>query len=120
MARYTKSQKQIPKMSGPSGGELLTCKFSVVTTALTALEEAGCTVARTGTGTYVVTLNKVYKSVTANVIIQTAAGAETQSVWLTGSTTSSLTLTQFTAGSSTAVDVLTFTAHIQIMCRSNS
>lgn len=110
----------VPKMAGPAGGRILTCKFSVAGAALTALEEMGCTVARSGVGTYVVTLNRAYKNVVANLTIQRAAGAMTQSVWITSSTTTTLTLTQFTSADGTPVDTLTFTAHLTIHGRANA
>lgn len=112
--------KNTLKLVGPPGGRALVCKFSVVTTALTALEEQGCTVARSGVGTYTITLPRTYKLVAYHLTLRRAAGAQTQSVWVTGETTSTLTLTQFTSADGTAVDTLTFTASLVLIVRENS
>lgn len=120
MALVTKLKDFIAKHYGPSGGKIMLCKFSVATTVLTALEQHGCTVARTTTGTYVITTGKVYKDLIVKLSVQRAAGAQTQAVWITASNTNTVTINQFTAADGTLVDTLSFTAHVEIFGRANS
>lgn len=112
-----------PSLKGPRDGEILSCSFSLVTTALTVVEAQGATPARTTTGTYVVTFDQGYKNVTVGMSVQAASTA--QLFIVTGRTvvnglTTAITISQVTAGGGTAVDTITARIDLVIVARKNS
>jgi hypothetical protein len=119
MARNLKD-KHVVKAYGPGGGVILSCSFSLVTTALTAIEEQGCTVSRTAAGTYVIALGSTYKAV--NVALGTIAASTAQLFIVTAVDLAARTITikQVTAGGGTAVDTLTARVDVQIFARTVS
>lgn len=121
MARYGKAQKQIPKQYGPSGGEILTCSFTTSgsTSDVTTNESAGCTVARTGAGTFVITMDRVYRHVTVGMSVQAATTAQVFLITARDLTAKTITITQVTAGGGTAVDTLAATVNVNIIARLN-
>lgn len=112
--------KNLVKMAGPSGGEILNCKFSMVGGTLTVLEAQGCTVAKGATGVIVITTNKTFKVLVAHLNVERVAAVDAQTVRVVGSTTNTITLNQFTSASGALVESLTFTAHVSINARANS
>lgn len=119
MARNLKNT-YLPKAFGPGGGRILTCSFSVVTTALTALEEQGCTVLRTAVGQYDITLPRIYKWVNVNICTIAASTAQIFIVTLVDLPNRLITIKQVTAGGGTAVDTITARVDVAIQSRSVS
>lgn len=123
MAQNTRARSRALKVYGPGAAELSQCDFTTSggTGAVTVNEAQGCTVARTGVGTFVVTFGRAYKaltvtygvqgSTTAQLLIQTAKSLGS------GSTPASVTFTQVTAGGSTAVDTLAMRVNVQAIGR---
>lgn len=120
MALFNKSFRNLFRFFGPSGGEVVTCSFSLVTTALTAIEQAGCTVSRTTTGTYVVQLLGRYKHLTVGMSVQAASTAQLFIITARDLTAGTITIQQVTAGGGTAVDTLTARVDLVIVGRKNS
>jgi hypothetical protein len=106
-----------PRLKGPPGGEIVTASFSLVTTTLTAGECMGCTVARTGVGTYVVTLGRVYKAINIAWSIQAATTAQDFRITARDLAAKTITIKQMTAGTGTAVDTLTAQVDLIIVGR---
>lgn len=121
MAAITYS-KNLAKVFGPAGDEIVTCSFTTSgsTSGVTTNEAMGCTVARTDVGVFVITLAKVYKHVTVAMSVQASTTA--QLFIITGRSLSSrtITITQVTAGGSTAVDTLAATINVIIVGRRNA
>ena len=105
------------RVYGPGGPELLTCSFSLVTSTLTAGEQQGCTVSRTTTGTYVIALGKVYKSVVVTYGVIAASTAQLFIITAIDLAAKTITVKQVTAGGGTAVDTLTARVDFQIIGR---
>lgn len=121
MASNLKSRGRGIKVYGsPSGAELLQCDFTTsgTTSDVTTNEAQGCTVARTGVGVFVVTLGRTYKAFTVGMSVQAATTA--QLFVITARTTSTITITQVTAGGSTAVDTLAARINLVIVGRTVS
>lgn len=119
MARNSKN-KNIAKVFGPGGGKWITCSFSLITTALTAIEEQGCTVSRTAAGTYVLDLLKTYKNITVTYGVIAASTAQLFVVTAIDLAARTVTLKQVTAGGGTAVDTLTARVDLIIFARENA
>jgi phosphotransferase system HPr-like phosphotransfer protein len=112
--------KHLAKFFGPGGGHVATCSFTTsgTTADVTTNEAEGCTVARTGVGTFVVTMRNTYKHLTVGMSVQAATTA--QLFLITAKTGSTVTITQVTAGGSTAVDTLAATINLVIVARINT
>jgi len=119
MARNLKDA-HIPKTFGPSGSRILQCCFIVTGATITVPEEQGCTVTRTGVGTYEIALGQIYKNI--NVSVTTIAASTAQLFLVTAADPASkvVTIKQVTAGGGTAVDTLTARIDVQIMARRSS
>ena len=93
---------------GPSGSKVLTVSFTTsgTTSDVTTHEAQGATVARTGVGTFVVTLGALYKHVTVGMSVQAATTAQLFIVTARDLTAKTITIKQVTAGGGTAVDTL--------------
>lgn len=119
MARNLRNTNLI-KAFGPGGGRLLSCSFSVAAAVLTALEEQGCTVSRTGVGQYDIALPRVYKWVE---IALTPIAASTAQLFIVSSVdlpNRLIRINQVTAGGGTAVDTLTARVDVWIKARTVS
>lgn len=113
--------KNIAKVFGPSGGEWMLVDFTTsgTTAAVTVNEQQGATVARTGVGTFVVTLGKVFKHVTVGMSVQASTTAQEFVITARDLTAKTITVTQVTAGSSTAVDTLAGRVNLIMFGRRN-
>jgi hypothetical protein len=120
MSQTNSKLTTIPKVYGPNSARMLVCSFGLVTTALTAGEQQGCTVSRTTTGTYVVDLLKVYKDVNVTMGVIAASTAQLFIITAVDLAAKTITIKQVTAGGSTAVDTITATINLQILARTNS
>lgn len=110
----------VPKTFGPNGTQLPHCVFTTsgTTADVTTVEAQGCTVARFGVGTYVITLGKTYKNVTTTFSVLSTTTAQ---VFIkTAQTGNSVTIKQVTAGGGTAVDTLVATVDVIMVARANS
>lgn len=114
--------RNIPKLFGPGGGRILTCSFTTSgsTSGVTTNEAQGCTVARTGVGTFVVTLGASYKHVTVGMAVIAATTAQLFIVTAIDLAARTITLKQVTAGGGTAVDTLAARVDLVIVGRVNS
>lgn len=118
MARFSQN-KNIPKAVGPGGAEVLSISFTTsgTTAAVTTNESAGGTIARTGVGVFVVTLDKVYKHLTVGMSVQAASTAQLFIITARSLSARTITITQVTAGGGTAVDTLAATVNLVIVGR---
>jgi len=116
MASNTRNSN-IPKVFGPGGAKIVTCSFSLVTTALTTVEAQGCSVSRTGVGTYVVQVRPGYKMLNVTMGVEAASTAQLFIVTSRDLAAGTVTIKQVTAGGGTAVDTLTARVDVQIVCR---
>lgn len=108
-------------VSAPGGPvDILVVDFTTsgTTSGVTTNEARGCSVARTGVGVFVVTLNRAYKHFSVGMSVQAATTA--QLFIITARTASTITLTQVTAGGGTAVDTLAARINMTITARVNS
>jgi hypothetical protein len=110
----------LPKAFGPGGGRILQCSFSVAAAVLTALEEQGCTVLRTGVGQYDITLPRVYKFAEVHVNPMAASTAQLFIVTNIDLPNRLITIKQVTAGGGTAVDTITARVDVMIFARTVS
>lgn len=94
------------KYIGPAPVETATIDFTTSgsTTAPTTNQAYGCSVARTGVGVFVITLDRAYRLLLPTLSVQASTTA--QLFIITAKTTSTITVTQVTAGGGTAVDTL--------------
>jgi hypothetical protein len=120
MASNTRFRTRGVKFFGPGGVEVAQVDFTTSgsTADVTVNENQGATVARTGVGTFVVTLAKTYK--TYNVTIGVQASTTAQQFLITARTATTFTITQVTAASGTAVDTLAARINVQIIGRTVS
>src|ERR1700712_133753 len=90
--------RNTPKLIGPPGGDILSVSFTTsgTTADVTTNEAQGASVARTGVGVFVVTTSGTYKHLTVGMSVHAASTA--QLFIVTAKTTSSITITQVTAG----------------------
>ena len=119
MASNTRASA-IPKAFGPGGAKIATCSFSLVTTALTTVEAQGCSVSRTGVGTYVIQLRPGYKMLNVTTGVEAQSTAQLFIVTGRDLTAGTVTIKQVTAGGGTAVDTITARVDVQIVCRTVS
>jgi hypothetical protein len=110
------------KNRGPADAEIVTCAFTTSgsTAAVTTNEAQGCSVARTGVGTFVVNLERVYKHVTVGMSVQAATTAQLFIVTARDLAAKTITIKQVTAGGGTAVDTLAARIDLVLVCRTQS
>lgn len=106
---------------GPSGTRVAYGSFTTAGTgAVTTLEAHGFTVARSGVGTFLVTMRNPCKGMVVSWAAQFTTTAQVPLITALSASAGTFTVSIVTAASGTAVETTGLTLHLQVIQRMNS